>query len=84
MYCISYGVLVWDGRSGFIFNLIFKVTGFSVKGLVVERSGGSPMQGAKILLDRKPAGVTEKDGKYTLSNLKVNSYTLQVIAGMLQ
>ncbi|KAG5329392.1 NOMO3 protein, partial [Acromyrmex charruanus] len=55
----------------------FKVTGFTVGGLVRSATNGNPLQGAKIFLSHKEVAVTDKNGKYVLDNMKAGQYTLK-------
>lgn len=61
----------------------FKVTGFTVGGLVHSSTNGNPLPGAKIFLSQKEVAVTDKDGKYVLDNMKAGQYTLRAESGML-
>lgn len=54
-----------------------------MNGRVVVHPGGPGIQGAQVLLEKRIVTVTDKDGQYTLSNLKASTYSLQVIAGIL-
>lgn len=60
----------------------FKVTGFTVDGLVRSATNGNPIPGAKIFLSQKEVAVTDKNGKYVLDNMKTGQYTLRAESGM--
>ncbi|XP_017891823.1 nodal modulator 3 [Ceratina calcarata] len=55
----------------------FKVTGFTVNGIVRTAVNGDPLPGAKVLLSQKQVAVTDKNGKYVLDNMKAGQYTLK-------
>lgn len=59
----------------------FKVTGFTVGGLVYSSTNGDPLPGAKIFLSQKEIAVTDKNGKYVLDNMKAGQYTLRAESG---
>lgn len=59
----------------------FKVTGFTVSGLVRSFTNGSPLPGAEIFLSQKKVAVTDKNGKYVLDNMKAGQYTLRAESG---
>lgn len=59
----------------------FKVTGFTVGGLVRSSTNGSPLPGARIFLSQKEVAVTDKNGKYVLDNMKAGQYTLRAESG---
>jgi len=60
----------------------FKVTGFTVSGLVRTSTNGNPLPGAKIFLSQKQVAVTDNNGKYVLDNMKAGQYTLRAESGM--
>lgn len=60
----------------------FKVTGFTVSGLVRSSMNGNPLPGAKIFLSQKEVAVTDKNGKYVLDNMKAGQYTLRAESGI--
>ena len=60
----------------------FKITGFTVGGLVRSAMNGNPLQGAKIFLSHKEVAVTDKNGKYVLDNMKAGQYTLKAESGI--
>ncbi|KYQ48115.1 Nodal modulator 3 [Trachymyrmex zeteki] len=62
----------------------FKVTGFTVGGLVLSATNGNPLQGAKIFLSHKEVAVTDKNGKYVLDNMKAGQYTLKAESANVQ
>ncbi|EFN79110.1 nodal modulator 3 isoform X2 [Harpegnathos saltator] len=62
----------------------FKVTGFTVGGLVRNSVNGSPLAGAKIFLSQKEVAVTDKNGKYVLDNMKAGQYTLRAESANVQ
>ncbi|XP_029039674.2 nodal modulator 3 [Osmia bicornis bicornis] len=55
----------------------FKVTGFTVNGIVRTAIDGDPLAGAKVLLSQKEIATTDKNGKYVLDNMKAGQYTLK-------
>lgn len=55
----------------------FKVTGFTVNGIVRTASNGDPLPGAKILLSQKQVAITDNHGKYVLDNMKAGQYILK-------
>lgn len=55
----------------------FKVTGFTVSGLVLESAQGKPLVGAKVFLSGKEVAVTDKTGKYKVDNIKSGQYLLK-------
>ncbi|KAG7199506.1 hypothetical protein KM043_014125 [Ampulex compressa] len=55
----------------------FKVTGFTVSGVVRTAVNGSPLSGAKIILSHKEVAVTDSNGKYVLDNMKAGQYVLK-------
>nr|XP_003706916.1 PREDICTED: nodal modulator 3 isoform X2 [Megachile rotundata] len=56
----------------------FKVTGFTVHGVVSTAVNGEPLAGAKVLLSQKKVAITDDKGKYELSQMKAGQYTLKV------
>lgn len=60
----------------------FKVTGFTVGGLVCSSMNGNPLPGAKIFLSQKEVAITDENGKYVLDNMKAGQYTLRAESGM--
>ncbi|KYM94379.1 PREDICTED: nodal modulator 3 [Cyphomyrmex costatus] len=62
----------------------FKVTGFTVGGLVHSSTNGNPLQGAKIILSNKEVAITDKNGKYVLDNMKAGQYTLKAESANVQ
>ncbi|XP_071858725.1 BOS complex subunit NOMO3 isoform X2 [Bombus fervidus] len=55
----------------------FKVTGFTVNGIVRTAIDGDPLPGAKVLLSQKQIAITNKHGKYVLDNVKAGQYILK-------
>ncbi|XP_076247163.1 BOS complex subunit NOMO3 isoform X2 [Calliopsis andreniformis] len=55
----------------------FKVTGFTVNGIVRTAINGDPLPGAKIILSQKEVATTDRNGKYALDNMKAGQYTLK-------
>lgn len=55
----------------------FKVTGFTMSGIVRTAINGGPLQGAKILLSQKEVATTDVNGKYVLDNMKAGQYSLK-------
>lgn len=55
----------------------FKVTGFTVSGLVLESINGKPLVGAKVFLSGKEVALTDKVGKYKIDNIKSGQYLLK-------
>ncbi|CAD1476709.1 unnamed protein product [Heterotrigona itama] len=64
-------------HSSIILRQGFKVTGFTVNGVVRVANDGDPLPGAKVLLFQKQVAVTDKHGKYVLDNMKAGQYTLR-------
>lgn len=60
----------------------FKVTGFTVGGLVLSSTNGSPLSEAKIFLSQKEVALTDRNGRYVLDNMKTGQYTLRAESGM--
>lgn len=60
----------------------FKVTGFTVNGIVRNAIDGDPLAGAKVLLSQKEIAITDKNGKYVLDNMKAGQYTLKAESGI--
>lgn len=60
----------------------FKVTGFTVNGIVRTANNGDPLPGAKILLSQKQVAITDKHGKYVLDNMKTGQYILKAESSM--
>lgn len=60
----------------------FKVTGFTVNGIVRTAIAGDPLPGAKILLSQKEVATTDSNGKYVLDNMKAGQYILKAESGM--
>ncbi|XP_048265268.1 uncharacterized protein LOC100649850 isoform X3 [Bombus terrestris] len=56
----------------------FKVTGFTVNGIVRTAINGDPLPGAKVLLSQKQIAITNEHGKYVLDNIKAGQYILKV------
>ncbi|XP_043257934.1 uncharacterized protein LOC122400490 [Colletes gigas] len=55
----------------------FKVTGFTVSGIVLTATNGDPLPGAKILLSQKEVATTDANGRYVLDNMKAGQYSLK-------
>ncbi|XP_034946758.1 nodal modulator 1 [Chelonus insularis] len=58
---------------------IFKVTGFTVNG-VVEISNGVPLANAKVFLSGKLVATTDANGRYFIDKMKTGQYSLKVEA----
>ncbi|XP_066603277.1 BOS complex subunit NOMO3 isoform X2 [Prorops nasuta] len=56
----------------------FKVTGFTVSGVVLNSVNGAPLADAKIFLSGREVATTNKNGKYLIDNMKAGQYTLLV------
>lgn len=61
----------------------FKVTGFTVNGIVLTANNGNPLPGAKVLLSQKQVAITDENGKYVFDNMKAGQYTLKAESGMI-
>lgn len=72
------------GHNSVILAQDFKVTGFTVGGLVRSSTNGDPLPGAKIFLSQKEIAVTDKNGKYVLDNMKAGQYTLRAESANVQ
>ncbi|TGZ54225.1 Nodal modulator 2 [Temnothorax longispinosus] len=72
------------GHGSVVLAQDFKVTGFTVGGLVLISTNGNPLSGAKIFLSQKEVAVTDKDGKYVLDNMKAGQYTLRAESANVQ
>ncbi|KOC70780.1 Nodal modulator 2 [Habropoda laboriosa] len=59
----------------------FKVTGFTVNGLVRTAIDGDPLPAAKVFLSQKQIATTDANGKYVLDNMKAGQYTLKAESG---
>jgi hypothetical protein len=68
-------------HNSLILSQDFKVTGFTVGGLVRSSINGNPLAGAKIFLSQKEVAITDKNGKYVLDNMKASQYTLRAESG---
>lgn len=55
----------------------FKVTGFTVHGVVRTAINGDPLRGAKVFLSQKEVAITDQHGKYVLDNMKAGQYSLK-------
>ncbi|XP_015179273.1 PREDICTED: nodal modulator 1 [Polistes dominula] len=62
----------------------FKVTGFTVTGIVRMSTDGRPLAKAKIIFAGKEVAMTNEDGKYTVDNVKAGQYTLKAEASNVQ
>lgn len=62
----------------------FKVTGFTVSGIVLESVQGKPLVGAKVFLSGKEVAVTDKKGRYKIDNIKSGQYLLKAEAPNMQ
>ncbi|KAF7383822.1 hypothetical protein HZH68_014579 [Vespula germanica] len=62
----------------------FKVTGFTVTGVVRMSIDGKPLARAKIIFAGKEVAVTNENGKYTIDNVKAGQYTLKAEADNVQ
>lgn len=68
-------------HSSIVLRQGFKVTGFTVNGIVRVANDGDPLPGAKILLSQKQVAITDEHGKYVLDNMKAGQYTLKAESG---
>lgn len=59
----------------------FKVTGFTVSGIVRTAINGDPLPGAKVLLSQKQIVITNEHGRYVLDNIKAGQYILKAESG---
>lgn len=57
------------------------MAGFNIPGKVLEGSNGKPLVKAKIVLNGKPAGVTNDDGSFVLEKIKAGSHKIYIEAG---
>ncbi|XP_043524022.1 nodal modulator 3 isoform X2 [Frieseomelitta varia] len=64
-------------HSSIVLRQGFKVTGFTVNGIVRVANDGDPLPGAKVLLSQKQVAITDEHGKYVLDNMKAGQYTLK-------
>ncbi|CAK9802616.1 Nodal modulator 3 [Anthophora quadrimaculata] len=55
----------------------FKVTGFTVNGLVRTAIDGDPLPAAKVFLSQRQVTTTDANGKYVLDNMKAGQYILK-------
>ncbi|XP_073846910.1 BOS complex subunit NOMO1 [Musca autumnalis] len=63
----------------------FKISGFSVTGVVLNSVGGTPVSGATIKLNGQKVTTTKSDGHFTLENVASSGlYSIQVEAEKLQ
>ncbi|OAD52229.1 Nodal modulator 1 [Eufriesea mexicana] len=64
-------------HSSVVLHQGFKVTGFTVNGIVLTANNGNPLPGAKVLLSQKQVAITDENGKYVFDNMKAGQYTLK-------
>ncbi|KAK1126581.1 hypothetical protein K0M31_004211 [Melipona bicolor] len=64
-------------HSSIVLRQGFKVTGFTVNGIVRVANDGDPLPGAKVFLSQKQVAITDEHGKYVLDNMKTGQYTLK-------
>lgn len=55
----------------------FRVTGFTVSGVVRTAINGDPLPGARIFLSQKEVAITDANGKYVLDNMKAGQYSVK-------
>lgn len=55
----------------------FKITGFTVSGKVLKSHSGLPIEGAIVFLNNEAISKSNKDGSYTLENVKPGYYKLR-------
>lgn len=60
---------------------IFEVVGFSISGKVLDSPGGTPIQDAKIFLDKKQVVVTDVNGSYILEKMKAGKHVISIKTG---
>lgn len=68
-------------HSSIVLRQGFRVTGFTVNGIVRVANDGDPLPGAKVLLSQKQVAITDEHGKYVLDNMKAGQYTLKAESG---
>ncbi|XP_015587289.1 nodal modulator 2 isoform X2 [Cephus cinctus] len=62
----------------------FKVTGFTVSGIVLTAPQGNPLAGAKIFVSGREVAITDKGGRYIVDNMKAGQYSLKAEAADVQ
>uniref|UniRef100_A0A0P4W9J4 SD-repeat containing protein B domain-containing protein n=1 Tax=Scylla olivacea TaxID=85551 RepID=A0A0P4W9J4_SCYOL len=62
----------------------FKVEGFSMSGRVTKSPGGKVIAGAKILLDKVRAAVTDENGLYYFENIQSGKHKIKITADKLE
>ena len=55
----------------------FRVTGFTVSGVVRTAINGDPLPGARIFLSQKEVAIADANGKYVLDNMKAGQYSVK-------
>ncbi|KAK0090897.1 hypothetical protein PV325_000063 [Microctonus aethiopoides] len=61
----------------------FKVTGFTVSGIVLM-SKGLPLENAKVFLSGKQVAITDANGRYSVDKMKTGQYSLKIEADNVQ
>ncbi|XP_037715151.1 nodal modulator 3 [Drosophila subpulchrella] len=62
----------------------FKITGFTVSGLVLSSAGGAPLKSAVVKVNGKKVAETDAQGSYTLENLQAGTVNIEVGSSQLQ
>ena len=65
-----------------IFSCCCQVEGFSMSGRVTKSPGGKVIGGAKVLLDKVRAAVTDENGLYYFENIQSGKHKIKITAGM--
>ncbi|XP_012258084.2 nodal modulator 3 [Athalia rosae] len=62
----------------------FKITGFTISGIVFASTQGGGLSGAKIYLNKKHVATANKEGYYRVDNMKAGQYVFEVEADLVQ
>lgn len=73
-------VEVTVGHNDVLLQQPFKVEGFSMSGRVTKSAGGQVVAGARVVLDRGRATVTDEDGLYYFENIQSGKHKIKVTA----
>ena len=63
-------------------HTVRQVEGFSMSGRVTKSPGGQVIAGAKVMLDKVRATVTDENGLYYFENIQSGKHKIKVTAGM--
>lgn len=66
------------------FIVAIQIVGFSVAGRVLDSPNGTPVVGAKVIVNNKPVAVTDGRGAYILEKIKAGHITVNVEADNLE